>query len=222
MLAVTLPTFYDEVFEAAVHLPVGARLILPEVDWDDYERLVGEIEGERRLRITYDCGRLEIVSPGPRHGRYASFFDAMLRILCDSRGIELEGLGNTTWKKKALRKGLEADCCYYITNAKRVIGKSDIKLEVDPPPDIAVEVDITTDSSKKFLVYAALKIPEVWTYDEKIVRFHRLRRGSYAESESSQYFSQITGTILAKAIEQSMTQGQTKALRAFRRKIRSL
>ena len=64
MLAMTLPTFYDEVYESAVHLPVGARLILPEVGWDDYERLVDEIDGERQLRITYDCGRMEIVSPG--------------------------------------------------------------------------------------------------------------------------------------------------------------
>jgi Uma2 family endonuclease len=222
MRPMRLPSLRDEVFEAAVRLPVGTTLIVPKIDWDDYEHLLDQIEGERHLRLTYDCGRLEIVSPRPEHGDYASFIDDLVRAFCDWRNIELQKYGNATWKKRVLKKGVEADSCYYIANAERVIGKRDIKLEVDPPPDIVVEIDLSTDSGRKFPIYAALGVPEIWTYDREAVRFFRLSRGRYTESTSSQFLPGLSGPILAEAIEMSKTLGQTKSLAAFRRKIRSL
>jgi len=222
MLPMSLPTRRDEVFEAAVRLPAGATLIVPEIDWDDYERLLEQIAEERRLRLTYDCGRLEIVSPRPEHDEYGRFFDDLLRIWCDSRGLELQKYGSATWKKRALKKGVEADSCYYIANAERIIGKRDIKLEVDPPPDIVVEIDPSTDSSRKFHIYAALGVPEIWTYDRETVVFYRLNKGKYSESAPSRLLPGLSGPMLAEAIEMSKTTGQTKALHAFRRKIRAL
>jgi Uma2 family endonuclease len=222
MRAMSLPTLCDEVFEAAVRLPVGATLIVPEIDWDDYERLLDQIEGERHLRLTYDCGRLEIMSPGPEHGKYPNFIDDLVRAFCDRRKIELEKLGNTTWKKRASKKGVEADCCYYIANAERVIGKREIKLEVDPLPDIVVEIDLSTDSSRKFHIYAALGVSEIWIYDGDTVVFHSLNKGRYTESASSRFLPALSGPLLAEALKMSKSVGQTKALNAFRRKLRAL
>jgi Uma2 family endonuclease len=222
MRPMRLPALRDEVFEAAVRLPVGTTLIVPDIDWDDYELLLDQIAEERHLRLTYDCGRLEIVSPRPEHGEYSRVFDALLRIWCDRQGVELQMYGDATWKRRVLKKGVQADSCYYIANAERVIGNRDIKLEVDPPPDVAVEIDLSTDSARKFHIYAALGVPEIWTYDREAVRFFRLSRGRYTESTSSQFLPGLSGPFLAEAIEMSKTIGQTKALRAFRRKIRSL
>jgi Uma2 family endonuclease len=218
----SIPTLCNQVLEAAVRLPAGATLVVPEIDWDDYERLLDQIAEERHMRISYDSGRLEIVSPRPEHGEYACFFDDLLRIVCDFRGMELQKYGNATWKKRILKKGVEADACYYIANAERVIGKRDIRLEVDPPPDIVLEIDLSTDSSRKFHIYAALGVPEIWTYDRETVRFYRLKRGRYTESASSHFLPGLTGPMLAEALKSSEVHGQAKALKAFRRKIRLL
>jgi Uma2 family endonuclease len=121
---------HDEVLDATAHLPDGATLIVPQFDWDDYERLLEDLTERPRLRVSYDCGRLEIVSPLPEHEKYARFIDDLVRAFADAYGLELEKLGHTTWKRRALAKGVEADACYYIRSAKRIIGKR--KIDLDP------------------------------------------------------------------------------------------
>jgi Uma2 family endonuclease len=214
---------HDEVLDATAHLPDGATLIVPRFDWDDYERLLEDLADRPRLRVSYDCGRLEIVSPLPEHEKYARFIDDVVRAFADAYGLEVEKLGHTTWKRRALAKGVEADACYYIRNAQRVIGKRTIDLDSDPPPDIAVEIDTTTDSSKKFRIFAALAIPELWTYDgHAVVMYQRDEAADYTVTPSSRFLRGLTGPMLAEALESSKTHGQTKALSEFRRKIRSL
>ena len=107
-------------------------------------------------------------------------------------------------------------------NAERVIGKEELDLEFDPPPDIVVEIDITTRSMKKFSIYAALAVPEVWRYDGQSLRIYELSAGKYVEIPASRFLPGLSGSVLAKHIELSKTQGQTKALNAFIRHIRSV
>ena len=216
-------TAHDEVLDATEHLPDGTTLIVPQFDWDDYERLLEDLAERPHLRVSYDCGKLEIVSPLPEHEKYARFIDDLVRAFADAQGLELEKLGHTTWKKRALAKGVEADACYYVRNAKRVIGKRTIDLDSDPPPDIAVEIDTTRDSSKKFSIFAALAIPELWTYDgHAVVIYQRNDAAIYTVAPGSRFLPGLTGPMLAEALEFSQTHGQTKALSEFRRKIRSL
>jgi Uma2 family endonuclease len=216
----SLPNLHDDVVDAAVRLPGGVTLIVSDVTWDDYERLLAELfERRRHLRISYDRGSLEIMSPLPEHEEYARFIDALVRAFCDSQKMELENRGQATWKRRALGRGVEPDSCYYTRNAERIIGKREIDLSSDPPPDIVVEIDLTNDSSKKFSIYASLGVPEIWTYDRRIVKFHNLHRGKYTESPSSRFLPGLTPRILAEAIEISKTHGQRRALELFRRKI---
>lgn len=222
MILMPLRTTHDEVLDATEHLPDGATLIVPQFDWDDYERLLEELAERPRLRVRYDCGKLEIVSPLPEHEKYARFIDDLVRVFSDIYRLELEKLGHTTWKRRALAKGVEADACYYIQNVKRVVGKRTIDLDFDPPPDIAVEIDTTTDSAKKFPIYAALAIQELWTYDGHAVVIYQLQHDAYTVTQGSRFLSGLTGAMLAEALEVSKTHGQTKALSEFRRKIRSL
>jgi Uma2 family endonuclease len=209
----------NEILDAAEHLPAGTTLVVPEVEWEDYERLLEGLAERPRLRVSYESGTVEIVSPLPEHERYARFFDDLVRAYASIYDMELEKLGQTTWKRKALRKGAEADACYYVRNAERIIGKGILDLESDPPPDIVVEIDTTRRSQHKFPIYAALSVPEIWRYDGQNVSVYELTEGQYVPIAESRSFPGLTGAILAEAIELSKTHGQKTALNAFCRRI---
>lgn len=204
-----------EILDAAQHLPVGATLAVPQVTWDDYERLLVALTQHPRLRVSYDCGTLEIMSPSPKHERYAAFLEDLVRAFAQARKTPLEKFGSTTWKRRALGIGIEPDACYYVDDPQHVFGKDQFDLESDPPPDIAVEIDVTTDSIKKLAIYAALRVPEVWRYDGETLRMYGLAGTQYEEIESSRFLTGLTGSVLAEAINASNTQGQTAALDHF-------
>jgi Uma2 family endonuclease len=209
-----------EILRAAEHLPDGATLVVPQVEWADYERLLEELAERPHLRVSYDCGRLEIVSPSRKHDKYERFIDDLVRAYADALDMDLEKLGHTTWRRKALAKGAEADACYYVGSLERSIGEPGIDAESDPLPDIVVEIDITRNSQRKFSIYAALSVPEIWTYDGQNVLFYKLTGRRYVPISESRFLPRLTGQMLAEAIEVSKTRGQKTALNVFRRRIR--
>jgi Uma2 family endonuclease len=206
--------------EAIEHLPEGATLVLQQFSWEDYERLIEDLTvSHARLRVTYDHGRVEIMSPLNEHEGYARFIDDLVRAFADYSHLKLEKFGGTTWRRRKLEQGLEADCCYYVTNADRIIGVKRIDLDTDPPPDIVVEIDITTESFSKFHIYAGLKVTEIWLYDGKKekLKFYLLGGQSYHEINESAVLPGLRSVMIEKALNQSKVDGQTAALEAFRR-----
>jgi Uma2 family endonuclease len=161
------------------------------------------------------------VSQTTEHGWYERLLEDLIRAACQIVGVRLEKCGGATWKRPSLSKGVEADASYYIENAGRIIGKRRIDLESDPPPDVVVEVEVTTNSDYKLPVYAALKVPEVWRYDGQSFRFYRLEKGKYVQAPASRFLQGLAGQMLADALEAGKTIGQDAALNAFRRKFRS-
>ena len=202
--------------DAIEHLPDGATLVIHQFSWDDYERLLEDLQERPHLRVSYDRGKLEIMSPLPEHEEYARFVDDLVRAFSDAHDLKLQKYGAATWKRQRLARGVEPDACYYVANADRVIGKHKFDLEVDPPPDIVVEIDITNESLGKFPIYAALSVPEIWRYDGSTVQFYELVGDKYREIPASRSFTGLTPATLVLALEQSKTEGQTAALRAFR------
>ena len=142
--------------------------------------------------------------------------------LAETMGLVLETRGSTTFKEKQLRQGAEPDTCFYLKNAQRIIGKGDIDLAKDPPPDIIVEVDVSHHSAGKLSFYAAISVPEIWSYDERRVQILHLVDGSYVEMPSSLSFPSLTDRVLTDALEQSKTEGQSAALRTFRQWLKSI
>jgi Uma2 family endonuclease len=211
----------SEVVDATQHLPDGATLVIPQVSWDDYELLLGELSDRPHLRVTYDCGTVEIMSPLPEHERYARLLDALVNEFCDFSNVVVESFGGATWKRRSLAKGAEGDACYYVRNARLIIGKREINLESDPPPDIIVEIDTTRSSLKKLSIYAALSVPEIWRYDGERLQMYELKSGSYVEIPASQILSGLSGSDLSELIELGKTQGHTEARHAFRRRLRN-
>lgn len=204
--------------ETIEHLPAGATLILHHVSWDDYERLVEDLLERPGVRVRYDSGTLEIMTTSPEHEMYARFIDRIVGGLAEAGGITVEHYGSTTWKRQALLKGIEPDACYYIANAARIIGKLDIRLDTDPPPDLAVEIEVTSGSLSKFRIYAALGVPEIWRYDGTTASFYALSASEYIDITESRSFPGFMPALLAETIEHSKTVGQTAALAAFRRR----
>src|SRR5262249_46154880 len=148
--------------DAIEHLPAGSRLIISGVSWEDYEDLLEDLAGKTTVRVLYDEGTLEIMSPLLEHEVYKELISYLVRAFADEKNLPLESLGSTTWKLRQIRKGTEPDACFYVTNAYRIVGKLNIDLSVDPPPDIVVEIDTTSRSRRKFAIYAALHVPEIW------------------------------------------------------------
>jgi len=210
-----------EYLEAIEHLPAGAILVFPQASWEQYENLLEDLVDRPGLRVSYDEGRLEIMSPSSEHEDYKDFILQLARLLSQELGTPLEPRGSTTWKRRTFDKGAEPDTCFYVANAHRIIGKRRIDLESDPPPDIVVEIDATNESLSKFSIYAAFGIPEIWRYDGKRVQMYQWAGSlSYEETSASRFFAGLTPSLLTEALESSKTQGHTEALNAFRQRLR--
>jgi Uma2 family endonuclease len=222
MRSMSFRTSHDDVLEATEHLPVGATLVIHEFDWVDYERLVDALGERSHLRINYDCGRLEILSPSTPHEEYARLLDLIVFVFCEAFDLNFRSFGGATWKKKAFAVGLEADACYYTRSAPLIDGKNVIDIKSDPPPDIAVEIDLTRNSLRKFRIYASLSIPEIWRYDGKAFRLYALTDDKYVQINDSRLLPGLTGSMLAKVIEEGKTGKTMDALKAFRRRIQEL
>lgn len=207
--------------EAVEHLPEGAMLRLENISWDEYEQLLDELIEWPGMRVSYDQGRVQIMSPTFEHESYKGFFTSLARILSEELNLVLESAGATTYKLKQLLKGSEPDESFYVKNAHAIIGKRQIDLNTDPPSDVVVEVDITNESLDKFPIYAAFGVPEIWRYDGKQARIYHLVNESYIEADSSLSFPILTAQTLTDFLEQSKTKGQSDALLAFRQWVRA-
>lgn len=207
--------------DAVEHLPAGATLRLPSVSWEEYEVLLYDLAEWPGMRVTYDDGNVEIMSPSSEHEGYKDFTYGLARVISEESGITLETRGSATFRQKRMAKGVEPDTCFYVQNAAQIIGKRTINLDIDPPPDVVVEIDTTNESLSKFKIYAAFGVPEIWRYDGQQARIYQLADQAYAEVTASLAFRALTALALTDFIAQSKTQGQTAALAAFRQWWRS-
>jgi Uma2 family endonuclease len=220
-MAVSTPT--SEYIQAVERLPEGATLVFTDWTWEQYEELLEALDGDPRgVRISYDAGRLEIVSPSRRHERISRLILLLVHQFCGDRGLALEPYGAATWRRKAVRKGAEPDECFYVgATASAIIGKPDIDLDVDPPPDLAVEIDIAHGSIRKLALYAALGVSEVWRYADGAVAFYRLERGQYEAIMESGQLPGLTPEMVLDMVTQGLRVGQAAALAAFRKRLRT-
>jgi Uma2 family endonuclease len=206
----------EDYLSAIEHLPDGVMLRLEHISWDDYEQLLEDLILWPGMRVSYDHGRVEIMSPTSEHEEYKGFILRLVHVLTEEANIILEARGSSTIKQKRLRKGAEPDECFYVQNANAIIGKRTIDLNVDPPPDVIVEIDITSESLSKFPIYAAFGVPEIWRYDGQQAWMYRLIDQDYVEIESSIALPILTPPVLVEFLELSKTHGQSVALAAFR------
>jgi Uma2 family endonuclease len=181
------------------------RVVLYDVSWETYEHLLADHLDASSPRFTYDEGTLEIMSPSGKHEKTNRSIAMLVETIAIEWSIELENFGSTTFKRKDLKRGFEPDSCFYFQNAESVRDKDAIDLRADPPPDLVIEIDITSGSSYKLPIYAALGIPEVWRYTGKRLIILVLTDGVYVETEQSLALPGLTAVTIGRFIEESQT-----------------
>jgi Uma2 family endonuclease len=192
------------------------RFMLWDVGWTGYETMLALV-GDGHVRLTYDRGDLELMSPSQSHERFKKIFGRFVEAVTGELGLPCEGAGSTTWRLKDLDRGLEPDECYYIANAEVAIGR-DVDLATDPPPDLAIEVELSRSQLDRMGIYAALRIPEVWRFDGETLHFHSLSAdGTYAVCENSRGLPFLTPAEVLHWIQMCSGMGQTPWDRELRR-----
>lgn len=163
------------------------RAVLENVSWGSYLRLRRETEGQG-LRLTFDEGTLEIMSPLPEHEYIKTILARMLFMVALELNIPIASYGSSTLKLKSAQVGLEPDECYYVANERRMRARKRFDLERDPAPDLVFEVDISYRTVNKRKLYLALGVPEIWSYENEKLTFLHLKRGKYEVKEMSLAF----------------------------------
>jgi len=192
----------------------GQSTVLHDVEWQQFESILQDLGDKRSSRIAYLNGVLEIVMPLPEHEKIKVLISYFVQVLMDELGIDFEGFGSTTFKRVDKLAGLEPDDCFYIQNNVAMRGIRKLDMTIDPPPDLAIEVDVT--SKTKFDVYRILGVPELWLYDQSL-KIYILRDGEYVESQLSPIFGDIPiRDVIPQFLEISLSQGRSTAMKAFR------
>jgi len=192
------------------------RIVLYGIGWETYEHLLTDQQDASAPRFAYDQGILEIMSPDPEHEIINRRIAQLVLAVSEEMDIEVEDLGSTTFRREDLRRGFEPDSCFYIQNEERIRGKARIDLTVDPPPDLIIEIDITSPSLDKFPIYARIGVPEVWRYDGKRIAIFELKRDEYAEVAESTVLPPLTGDILSRFARESTTSRRRDWMRKVR------
>ena len=192
------------------------RTLLENISWSTFETLLKEIGNRRGYRIAYDNGMLEIMSPLYEHENPKIQSDRFIFILAEELGIEIKSAGSMTLKQEQAKKGIEPDNCYYIQSEPAVRGRQELDLETAPPPDLAIEIDITSSSVNKLAIYSALRVPELWLYNGRVLKFYQLVETEYIERDCSIAFPFVSVAEMAGFFTRTQTMGEIALLKSFR------
>lgn len=204
-----------------IHVPPGQRVILENVTWKELETIIAELGEHRAARIAYDRGILEIISPLAEHQFDKEIISDLVKALLEELNIEFRCLGSTTFKNQFMAQGIEPDQCFYIQNEAVIRGKKRLDLTIDPPPDLALEIDIT--SRTHLNIYQGLQVPEVWRFENGILQINILQDGVYVESKSSLNFPNLPLIeVIPESLQKSRTIGRNATLKAFKNWVNSL
>ncbi|NQE34092.1 Uma2 family endonuclease [Microcoleus asticus] len=195
-----------------ITLSPGSVVTIPNINWLEFESILQELGEKRRTRIAYSNSTLEIMVPLPEHEIPRDLISDIVKILLKSAGRRYQPFGSTTFKREGAA-GVEPDACFYILNYQQMIGRRRL-LPDDPPPDLAIETDVT--SKTKIDAYKIIGVPEVWVYDSGRLRIYLLQDGEYVESDISPNFPEIAiAQMIPATVERAWQVGNLQALEEF-------
>lgn len=203
-----------------IHLSPGSHLLIENISWEQYEALLDELGEDRHIpRINYYGTILELMAPLPIHERPHRIIGYIVTALLDAQERAWEDFGSTTFKKPK-QAGLEPDTCFYIQNAERVRNRQRLDMTTDPPPDLAIESDVTSKTTLD--AYAAISVPEVWVYENATLKIYILQSSSYVQSSNSATFPDIPVVeMVPRLVQQAFQEGTSKMLRELRQRLSS-
>jgi Uma2 family endonuclease len=191
--------------------------VLHAIDWRTYSRLLRIFAHRSGVRMTYDRGNLEIMTPLLEHESPADLLGRFVVVLTEELGVEVKAGATTTLRRRRKRRGLEPDRCWWIANEPAMRFKQHLDLRTDPPPDLAIESDVTSCSLDRMPVYAAIGVPEVWRFDGSVLTFQLLQpKGKYAPSPTSRAFPFLESDDVAAHLALRGSAGENAIVRRFR------
>jgi len=201
-------------------LEPGVPVCLTNLSWDDYESLL-EIVGDRHPRTCYADGEYEILMRTSTHAILVAIFCQFIWNLLDELDLPRKSIGACTLRRDDLGIAIEPDSSFYLENELPVRGKLSLDFSVDPPPDLAIDVEVTGSVEKRMRIYAALRVPEVWRCKEDSLIVNRLAEiGEYEVVERSRFFPQVPLNELVRFVKQYDQMGELELMRSFRQWVR--
>ena len=194
--------------------PPDSKLVFHHVPWEEYEALLNQLVDPAGLRITFDNGTLQITTASVEHENYARFLDKIIGLISVRQRIRIRSFGSATMRKHKKLKGNEPDACFYVQSVPLIGNRVDLDFEVDPPPDIVVEIDLHRDSISKFSIYAALDVGEIWRYDGVLLKIDVLQGQDYVPATQSRALPLLTTEILTDFLRR-MREDEFQALIEF-------
>ena len=205
---------------AVTRRPATDRVIIRNVNWKTYERLLRDLENSSSPRLAFDQGVLEVMSPHLEHEEANRTLASIVEIALEELNINFRNAGSTTFKREDLDRGFEPDSSFYIQSVDQIRKRKRIDLQVDPPPDLIIEVDLTRDSLNKFSLYAALGVPEVWRYEEAL-EIWVLDGSQYARRHTSPALPILTSQLVTGLLHSSLRLERPAWFRHARKQIRA-
>jgi Uma2 family endonuclease len=197
--------------------PLGEeRVILHNISWETFERLLEEAGSNRNTRFHYLDGTLEIMSPLFVHEGSNRFIAALIGAAAEVLDLNLRRAGSVTLRQKPKRAGAEPDSSFYIQSEPLVRHLNQLDLKKDPPPDLVVEVDITSSSDRRFPIYARLGIPELWQFNGKTIQYYLLQSDEYVPVQVSPTFPTLPADMILKYLKERLNVGESQAIREFK------
>jgi Uma2 family endonuclease len=199
-------------------LSAETRTVLENVQWETFVELAEQRRGSVP-RMTFDEGVLELMSPRRQHENIGSLIGRLVETYTEVRDIEIQTVASTTFKRKDLQKAFEADESYYIEHAELIRPKEEVDLSIDPPPDLVIEVEITSSTIQKLKLFAAMGVPEVWRHDGERLQMLMLSNDEYVPIESSRALGELSAKIIDAFLDRRFDLGETAIIRQFRQSL---
>ena len=196
--------------------------MIPGVDYAAYVTIADALP-EGRVRITFDGENLFFTSTtSSRHGFTSHLLAQLVWIMTEELGIPLRSCGGMTCRTQLSQRGLEPDECFYLASEPARRANWDLDLETDPPPDLAVEVDLSRSSIGRLPIYAKLRVPEVWRYNGESVQIYALQPDqSYQLVPQSLALPLATSDQLTEWVRRAEQQDETAFAREVRQWVRT-
>jgi Uma2 family endonuclease len=206
---------------ATVHAGTEQHFLLYGVDWRTYTRLLRAFAERPGVRLTYDRGVLELMTLSHEHESQRYLLARIVDALTEELRLPVKGGASTTFRRRKRQRGLEADSCWWIAHEPAVRGKKVIDLRNDPPPDLALEIDITHSSLDRLSIYEKLCFPEVWRLEQRTLVCHLLdNSGKYQESLTSRAFPGLVVADLVAFLALSGQMDENAIIARFRTWVR--
>ncbi|MEM6253824.1 MAG: Uma2 family endonuclease [Cyanobacteria bacterium P01_D01_bin.156] len=205
-----------------IKLPPGSEVTLRYQTWADYEAILASRRDDAAIKVCFDASTQEIsiMAPMAGHGRRIDILVDLVKALLRHQGRDWDSSHPMTLKRLNAA-GAETDASFYIQNWRALLGKEQLDLSNDPPPDLAIEVDLTSVTSLS--VYQTLAVPELWIYRQGALRIYALTSAGYRDTSASPTFPNIdVKNLLPTYVEQAWSDGSSVALREFERYLTSL